>query len=328
MDQKKTRAALRPASKAAQIPRQTMMEERLVWLNGRFVPWNEATVHMMCHSFARGSAIFEVISFHATPSGAAVFRLHDHLARLFRSAELLEMELPCDHEALCRAVADTVRKNQLTRGLIKVLGYYPQIALSIQPPQKRLDLAVFAMDRDQALDSPGHSFGQGTTAGLARWHKLDPQTVPIEAKAAANYLNGMIARIDVQKRGLEEAIMLDTQGFLAEGATESVFLVKGGTLMTPSLGTVLDSITRRSILQAAGQLGIPSFEGRLRPELLFEAEEIFFANTPCKVMPVRRLEDRELAAVPGPVELKLARFFDHVTAGQEPRFQDWLYLVT
>jgi branched-chain amino acid aminotransferase len=305
-----------------------MIQERQVWLNGRFVPWREATVHMMCHSFARGSAIFEVISFHATPAGAAVFRLPDHVARLFRSAELLDLELPCDREALCRAVADTVRENQLTRGLIKVLGYYPQIALSIQPPQKRLDLAVFALDPDQDLSSPERPFAQGTTAGLARWRKLDPQTVPIEAKAAANYLNGMIARLGVQKRGFEEAIMLDTQGFIAEGATESVFLVKDGTLMTPSLGTVLDSITRRSILQAAPHLGLQSCEARLRPELLFEAEEIFFANTPSKVMPVRRLEDRELTAVPGPVELKLAAFFDKVTAGQEPHFQDWLYLVT
>ena len=168
-------------------------------------------------------------------------------------------------------MADTVRKNQLTRGLIKVLGYYPQFALNIQPPQKRLDIAIFAIDRDQALQDPGLSFDRAP-ARLARWHKLDPQTVPIEAKAAANYLNGMIARKDVQKRGLEEAIMLDTQGFLDEGATESVFLVKDGKLLTPSLGTVLDSITRRSILQVAGHLGI-TIEGRLRPELLFEADE-------------------------------------------------------
>jgi branched-chain amino acid aminotransferase len=304
-----------------------MIEERLVWLNGNVVPWNEAKVHLMCHSVARGSTIFEVISFHATPSGAAVFRLHEHVQRLFRSAALLDMELPCDQDAFCRAVADTVRRNGLKQGVIKVVGYYPQVALHIQPPRERLDIAVFAMDPDRDLPSLGCSFASGTTAGIARWRKLDPETVPIEAKAAAHYLNGMIARLEVRKRGFEDAVLLDTQGFIAEGPTESVFLVKGGQLMTPSLGTVLDSITRQSILQAAGHLGIETFQGRLRPELLLEAEEVFFANTPFKVMPVRRIEDREIAAVPGPIEIRLAEFFKKVTAGQEPHFQDWLYPV-
>lgn len=305
-----------------------MIEVRLVWLNGSVVPWNEARAHLMCHSFARGSTIFEVISFHATPSGTAVFRLHEHVQRLFRSAAFLDMQLPCDQQAVCRAVTEAVRANGLKQGLIKIVGFYPQIALDIQPPKNSLDIAVFAVDPDHDLPGPGFSFAKGVSAGIARWRKLDPETVPIEAKAAAHYLNGMIARLDVRKRGLEDPILLDSQGFLAEGATESVFLVKGGQLMTPSLGTVLDSITRRSILEAAGHLEIEAFEGRLRPELLFEAEEIFFANTPHKVMPVHRIEDRELAPVPGPVQIRLAEFFQKVTAGQEPHFKDWLYPVT
>jgi branched-chain amino acid aminotransferase len=304
------------------------IEERLVWMTGHLVPWHQAKVHMLCHSFARGSTIFEVIGFHATPQGPVVFRLHDHVRRLLRSAELLDLALPCDHEALCRAVVETVRGNGLQEGLIKIVGYFPQIALGIQPPQAPLDLAVFALNPDRDLPGPRFSFAKGTTAGIARWRKLDPQTVPVEAKAAANYLNGMIARLDVQKRGLEEAILLDTHGFLAEGATESVFLVKGGKLMTPTLGTVLDGITRRSILQAAAHLGLETSECLLPPELLFEAEEIFFGNTPCKIMPVRRVEDREIAAVPGPVQTRLAEFFRRMTAGQETQFKDWLYPVT
>jgi branched-chain amino acid aminotransferase len=304
-----------------------MIEDRPVWVNGNFIPWNEAKVHMMCHSFARGSTIFEVISFYPTPSGAAVFRLHDHIARLLKSAELLDMELPGGHDALCRAVAETVRRNRLLKGAIKVVGYYPQFALDIQPPQKLLDVAIFALDPAQDMNDLGISFEKGTTAGIARWRKLDPQTIPIEAKAAANYLNGMIARLDVQKRGLEDAIMLDTQGFIAEGATESVFLVKDGRLLTPSLGTVLDSITRRSILQIARHLKIETFEGRLRPELLFAADEIFFSNTPFKVIPVRRIEDREMPAVPGPMQRRLAAILQKIAAGEEPAFREWLYPV-
>jgi branched-chain amino acid aminotransferase len=304
-----------------------MLVDRLVWLNGKMAPWNDAKVHMMCHSFARGSTIFEVISFYATASGAAVFRLHDHIARLEKSAELLDMELPGSHDALCRAVAETVRRNGLLKGAIKVVGYYPQFALDIQPPQKRLEIAVFALDPSQDIDDLGVSFEKGTSAGIARWRKLDPQTIPIEAKAAANYLNGMIARLDVQKRGLEDAILLDTQGFIAEGATESVFLVKEGGLLTPSLGTVLDSITRRSILQVARNLGIETYEGRLRPELLFEADEIFFANTPFKVIPVRRFENREMPDVPGPMQRRLWAVLQKICAGEDPAFADWLYPV-
>lgn len=304
-----------------------MLDERWVYKNGEFVKWSEATVHMMSHSFARGSTIFEVISFYATASGPAVFRLHEHIARLEKSAAYLDMELPGGHDDLCRAVAETVKRNRLRQGVIKMVGYYPQFALDIQPPQKRLDLAVFALDPAQDLPSLEYSFEKGTTAGIARWRKLDPQTIPIEAKAAANYLNGMIARLDVQKRGLEDAVMLDTQGFIAEGATESVFLVHNGRLTTPCLGTVLDSITRRSILQVARHLGIETLEGRLRPELLFEAEEIFFANTPFKVIPVRRIEERVMPDAPGPVQRRLWDALQRIATGKEPAFADWLYPV-
>jgi branched-chain amino acid aminotransferase len=137
----------------------------------------------------------------------------------------------------------------------------------------------------------------------------------------------MIARLDVQKRGLEDAVMLDTQGFIAEGATESVFLVHNGRLTTPCLGTVLDSITRRSILQVARHLGIETLEGRLRPELLFEAAEIFFANTPFKVIPVRRIEDRVMPDAPGPVQRRLWDALQRIATGKEPAFADWLYPV-
>ena len=304
-----------------------MLAERMVFVNGNFVKWQDATVHMLSHSFARGSTIFEVISLYATASGPAVFRLHDHISRLEKSAAYLDMELPSDHDALCQAVAETVRRNGLARGVIKVVGYYPQFALDIQPPQKRLDIAIFALDPAQDIKNLDVSFEKGTSAGIARWRKLDPETVPIEAKAAANYLNGMIARLDVQKRGLEDAIMLDTQGFIAEGATESIFLVKDSRLLTPCLGTVLDSITRRSILQVARHLGIETFEGRLRPALLFAANEVFFANTPFKVIPVRRIEDRQMSAIPGPMQRRLWDVLQKIATGQEPDFAEWLYAV-
>ena len=304
-----------------------MLDERVVYRDGEYVAWSEASVHMMSHGFARGSTIFEVIGFYDTPDGPAVFRLEDHVARFIRSAELLEMRLPLTARPLCQAVVECVRRNRLRSGVLKVVGFYPQIALDVMPPQGALSIAVFAMDPAQDLKELGFDFERGTTAGVSRWRKLDPQSVPIEAKAAANYLNGMVARLEARGRGFEDALMLDSQGFIAEGATESVFLVKSGRLLTPSLGTVLDSITRRSILEAAGFLGVETVQGRLRPELLFEAEEIFFSNTPFKVMPVRRIENRELPVVPGPVARSYAEFFARVTSGAEQAFSHWRYPV-
>jgi branched-chain amino acid aminotransferase len=303
-----------------------MIENRIVYINGEFVAWQQATVHIMSHSFGRGSAIFEVISCHAADSGPVVFRLREHIQRLFKSAELLDMELPLSQEEFCKAVADTIKRNHLSRGFLKIICYYHQISFEVIPPKKPLDVSIFALDPTQDLEG-GPSEKPFTTAGISKWRKLDPQTVPVRAKAAANYLNGMVARLEAGKRGFGHAIMLDTQGFIAEGSTESVFLVKDGRLMTSSLGTVLESISRMSILTAAEVIGLKTFEGRLAPELLFEAEEVFLSSSPFKVLPVRQIEDRKLPGAPGPVTQKLADLMENISSGRDARFKDWLYAL-
>ncbi|MBW1862507.1 MAG: aminotransferase class IV, partial [Deltaproteobacteria bacterium] len=298
-----------------------------VFLNGDFIAWDQAKVHMMSHSFGRGSAIFEVLSLHETGTGPAIFRLDEHIDRLFRTSKLLDMELPISREELHRAVKGTAEKNSLGRGFIKIIGFYPQIAFEISPPQKRLDIAIFVIDPAQDLGSRVVPSERGTTVCVSRWRKLDPQTVPVEAKAAANYLNGIMAREEGRKRNFENAIMLDTQGFIAEGGTESIFLVKDGRLMTSSPGTVLKSISRKSVIQVAKVIKIESFEGRLRPELLYEADEIFLSSTAARILPVRRIEDRALEGTPGPLSRKLMALMSDIEAGRDERFKDWLFPV-
>ena len=302
-----------------------MFENRIVYMSGEFVAWQQATVHIMCHSFGRGSAIFEVISFHSTDSGPVIFRLKEHINRLFKTSELLDMELPISPAEFCEAVAGTVKANQLNQGLIKILCYYPQISVEVVPPNEPLQVSIFALDPREFVK--GKAGASSTTAAISKWRKIDPQTVPVPAKAAANYLNGMVARIDASKRGFEYALMLDTQGFIAEGSTESLFLVKDGRLMTPSLGTVLAGISRMSVLEAAEAIGLKTFEGRLEPDLLNQAEEMFFSCSPLKVLPIRRIEDRELSEVPGPVTKKMAALLDNITSGKDTRFNNWLYPV-
>jgi branched-chain amino acid aminotransferase len=304
-----------------------MLEDRKVYLRGDFVPWSEAKIHLMSHSFGRGSAIFEVLSFHNTVRGPAVFRLDEHMDRLIASAALLGMELPMSREGFQEAVLETVRRNGLGEGFIKILCFYSQVAFSIFLPREKLDASIFVVDPVQDLKGPSFPFEKGTTACISKWRKLDPETVPVEAKAAANYLNGIMAKEEARKRGFEEAIMLDTQGFIAEGGTESVFLVKDGRLMTPALGTVLKSISRKSVLEVAGVVGIQTKSARLRPELLFTSEEIFFSGTPIKVLPVRQVEERVLEKVPGPVTEKLFRTMKDIVSGKDERFKAWLFPV-
>ena len=302
-----------------------MLENRTVYINGEFVPWNQANVHIMCHSFGRGSAIFEVLGLHHTQSGPAVFRLDEHIHRLYRTAALLDMELPVDKKAFHESVLETVRRNGCKQGFIKIICFYPQISFEILPPQKKLDTSIFVIDPAEDLGGLAFPFDKGTTACLSKWRKLDPETVPVEAKAAANYLNGMMARAEAKRRGFNNVIMVDTQGFIAEGGTESVFLVKDGVLMTPSLGTVLQSISRKSLLEVAPVIGIPTLEGRLKPDLLFHAEEIFFSGTPTKALPVRQIEERVLQNVPGPVNKKLMAVMTEIVEGRDERFKHWMF---
>ena len=304
-----------------------MIEERIVYLKGEFVSWENANVHIMSHSFGRGSAIFEVISLHKTASGPAIFRLEAHIDRLFRSAGFLDMALPLSKEALCEAVAETVKRNGLEQGFIKLICFYPEFAVEILPPQKELSISIFAIDPEQDLGGLGIPFETGTTAYLSSWRKLDPRTVPVEAKAAANYLNGMVARAEAKKNGFEHAIMLDTQGFIAEGGTESVFLVKDNCIMTAATGTVLKSITRMSILEAAREIGIECIEGQLKPDRLFEAQELFVSCTPFKVMPVKQINDRKLEDAPGPLTCKINELLETIAKGEDDRFKGWLYMV-
>ena len=304
-----------------------MIEDRIVYLNGKYIPWQEATVHIMSHSFGRGSAIFEVISLHSTASGPAVFRLQAHMDRLFKSAELLDMELPLSKEDLCEAVAGTVKRNKLQKGFIKLICFYPEFSVEILPPQKQLSVSIFALDPERDLGGLGIPFAEGTTLFLSNWRKLDPLTVPIEAKAAANYLNGMVARQEAKKNGFEYAVMLDTRGFIAEGGTESAFFVKDDRLMTPATGNVLKSITRRSILEAAKAAGIECLEAQLKPELLFEADEAFLSCTPFKVLPVKQINDRKIELAPGTLTRKVAELLEAIAGGKDERFNDWLYPV-
>jgi len=301
-----------------------MLNQRIVFINNSFVNWDQATVHQMSHGFGRGSAIFEVMSLHPTDTSAAIFRLDKHLNRFYRTAELLMMEIPLTRDQLGEAVRETVRRNQIGSGFIKIIGAYTDVSFGVLPPEKPLDISIFVVDPDRDLGGLSFPFKTGTVAGVSKWRKLDPQTVPVEAKAAANYLNGMVARNEARSRGYENVILLDTQGFVAEGPTESIFFVKAGDVFTPAEGTVLKSITRKSVIEAAKFYGMNVKEIRVPRDWLFDAEEIFFSGTPNKVLPVRQIEERLIDPTPGPLTRKISKIMDKIINGHDKQFRTWL----
>jgi branched-chain amino acid aminotransferase len=296
-----------------------MSNESKVWLNGELIPWEKATAPLLSHGFSRASAIFEVFGIHVGPDGPAAFRLDQHLKRLVKSVELLEMEMAYSTEEIIEAVAETVRVNNIGRGLIKMLTYWGEEAVIKMVLDSKLDLAIFAIPDSEEL---GLDNTQPISACLSKWRKIHPQSVPVAAKACSHYLNGYLVRKDANKRGFDVGLTMGTDGFLAEGSIESVFLVKDGVLKTPPLGRILSSITRMSILEAAPKIGIPTSEDPISPEELYTADEIFTSHSGIKVLPVARFEDRDLQA-PGPITDQLVKLIDDITNFRDDRFKNW-----
>jgi branched-chain amino acid aminotransferase len=296
-----------------------MADDRKVWLNGEIIPWTQATVPLMSHGMSRGSAVFEVFGTHPGPDGVMAFRADEHLRRLGTSLRLMEMSIPYSDEELMEAASRVVWENGMGRGLVKILCYWGEEAIIQLVLRSPLDVAIFAIpsSRELALDSI-----EPISACMSRWQKLHPLTAPVEAKACANYLNGYLARKDAQDRGFDVGLLAGTDGFLAEGSIEAVFLVADGVLVTPPSHRILRSITRQSILEAAGVAGIPAREEAVRPEALYTAEEIFTSHSAIKVCPVSRFEDRSLQA-PGPVTRRVMELMDDITEFRDDRFSHW-----
>ena len=297
-----------------------MLEQQNVWMNGTMVPWNEAKVPILSHGFSRGSAIFEVFGIHPGADGVYAYRMDKHLDRLFHSAALLGMELGPSREEIEAGVAKTVKDNAITRGLVKLVAYWGEEAIINLVLDSRLDVAIFTVPASEelALDQM-----QPIDVCFSKWRKISSDMVPGEAKACANYLNGYLARKDARDRGYDLGVLLDSKGFVAEGSIESVFMVKDNILKTTPPGHILGSISRMSILEAAPEYGLQVSEEYISPEMLLDADEIFTCHTGIKVLPVKRIEDKNLSPAPGPVTTRLMDMMQGICNLSDPKFKHW-----
>lgn len=301
--------------------------EGKIWLNGAFVAWQDAQVHVLVHGLHYGSGVFEGIRCYATEKGSFIFRLKEHLERMYRSAEAYQMKIPYTPAELGEAIKGTIRVNGLDACYIRPIAFFGYHHLGLNPTGCPVDVAVAVWRWGAYLGADAAEGGIRCT--ISPWRRIDPRTLPVTAKAVGHYLNSILASLDARARGFSEAILLDTQGFVAEGPGENIFIVKHGILYTPEASSsILPGITRASVIELARDMGYAVVETRLTPEDLFSADEAFFTGTAAEMAPIREIDGTMIGrGTTGAVTSELQAKFFAVLKAREPKYLTWLERV-
>jgi branched-chain amino acid aminotransferase len=302
-------------------------QAELIWHNGEMVPWDEAKVHVLTHGLHYGTGVFEGERAYETEAGPAVFRHRDHLRRLFNSAELYYMPIPYTLEELRSATHELISANGLRECYIRPIAFRGYGQMGLYPLDCDVDVAIAAWPWGAYLGEEGKR--SGVRAKVASWRRIPHDALIPHAKASGQYLNSVLAKIEASKAGYDEAILLDSHGFVCEGSGENIYMVRDGVILTPpQTAGILDGINRRSVLQIARDLGYEIIERDLARAELYLAEEVFLTGTAAELVPVREIDDHAIGAgEPGPVTRELQRVFDDALHGRDPRYRDWLDVV-
>jgi len=306
-----------------------MLARKKIWIDGELTSFGKAKVHVLSHSFGRGSALFEVLSVHPTARGPAAFRLDDHIRRLKNSAKLCYMKLPFSGKAIKQAIKETVLANKVEYGFVKIICYYGGVEFEVVPRRPEVTVAVVAVDlnKDVGAERFHKDLRRPAEVMISSWKKIDPRTVPVEAKSAANYMGGMIAKMEAIEAGYTAPVLLDTDGYLAEGATESLFVVKNGALKTPALGSILPGITRRTVIEVAKDINVDVVEKKMRPAELFKADEAFFTSSVVKAWPIWKAEDKVFPVIPGQITRLIDKVLEKITADKVNDYRKWMTVI-
>lgn len=294
-----------------------------IWMDGKMVPWAEASVHVLTHSLHYGLGAFEGIRCYQGAKGSAIFRLQDHVDRLFESAHIGMMKMPFDKKQVTEAIVETVRVNKLEACYIRPLLYVGYGAMGLYPGENPIRLAIAAWRWGTYLGDEGLSHGiRVKVSSFTRHHVNVAMT---RAKISGYYVNSIMAKQEVKQDGYDEAILLDTEGYISEGTGENVFIVRKGVLKTTPLTSILDGITRNSVIQLAQEFNIPVVEERFTRDALYVADEVFLTGTAAEVAPVREIDSRQIGTgSPGPITLKLQNAFFKIVRGEDPAHASWL----
>lgn len=297
-----------------------------IWFDGAMVPWREAKVHVLTHSLHYGLGVFEGVRAYETDRGTAIFRLAEHTERFFRSAHILGMNMPYDNDTLNAAQVAVVQENGLESAYLRPLAFYGSEGMGIRADMLKTHIAIATWEWGAYLGEDGLKNGiRVRTSSFTRHHV---NITMCRAKACGNYINSILALQEALSGGADEALMLDTEGYVTEGTGENIFVVRNGVVYTPDLSSALEGITRDTVIRLIGEAGLDLVEKRITRDEVYVADEAFFTGTAAEVTPIRELDGRSIGnGGRGPVTEQLqASYFDCVH-GRDPKHDDWLTFV-
>ena len=298
----------------------------VIWMDGNLVPWRDAKVHVLTHTLHYGMGVFEGVRAYNAERGTAIFRLQEHTDRLFRSAHILGMAMPYDKATINEAIRAVVRDNNLDSGYIRPMCFYGAEGMGLRADKLQTHVMVAAWAWGAYMGEENLKRGiRVRTSSFTRHHV---NIMMCKAKANANYLNSMLALNEALASGCDEAMLLDAEGYVAEGSGENIFIVRNGKIYTPELTSALDGITRDTIITLAGEIGVPVVEKRITRDEVYIADEAFFTGTAAEVTPIREVDGRKVGAGSrGPITERLqSMYFDQVH-GRRSEYPEWLTYV-
>ena len=299
----------------------------VIWYDGKLVPWRDATTHVLTHTLHYGMGVFEGVRAYRTDKGAAVFRLAAHTDRLFNSARILNMPIPYDKHTINEATLAIVRENKLDSAYIRPMCFFGSEGMGLRADNLKTHVIVAAWNWGAYLGEDGQK--RGIRVRTSSYNRHHVNVSMCKAKANGHYINSMLALNEALAAGCDEALLLDTEGYVAEGSGENIFLVKNGALYTPELTSALDGITRDTIFVLARDLGIPVHEKRITRDEVYIADEAFFTGTAAEVTPIRELDRRAIGnGSRGPITERLQTLYFDAVHGRLPQFADWLTHVS
>jgi branched-chain amino acid aminotransferase len=295
-----------------------------IWYDGKLVPWRDATTHVLTHSLHYGMGIFEGLRAYKTDAGkTAIFRLDAHTDRLFNSARIFQMQMPFDKATINEAHKEVLRANKLETGYLRPLAFYGSEKMGVSPHGAQLHVIIAAWPWGAYLGED--ALAQGIRVKISSFTRHHVNISMVRAKASGHYINSILANNEVTAAGYDEAMLLDPEGYVAEGSGENVFIVRNGQLYTPELTACLEGITRDTVMRLASELGIPVKEKRITRDEVYTADEAFFTGTAAEVTPIRELDDRPIGSgARGPITQRLQEKYFDVVYGRSSEHKDWL----
>jgi branched-chain amino acid aminotransferase len=301
-------------------------ESKKIWMDGKFVDWADANIHILTHTLHYGLGVFEGIRCYKTPKGPAIFRLKEHVERLFNSCHILQIKIPYTPAQISKAIIDSVKVNRLKECYIRPIVYIGYGVMGIDPRDNPIRLAIAVWPWGAYLGEDG--INNGISVKISSFARHHVNVTMTKSKTCGHYVNSLLAKREAALCGYDEAILLDTQGFVAEGSGQNIFIVRKGALKTMPIASVLEGITRNSVLEMAEDSKIKVIESNITRDELYIADEAFFTGTAAEITPIREVDKRIIGkGKPGPITKKLQNLFFKIVKGNTRQYKSWLTYI-